>query len=166
MDDSQQPDILVQRLHSLAVQHGLTIKQMAEKSGVPKSSLEGYMRLKGAKRPGIDAVISIADSMGVSIDWLVGRSEGRQIGEEERRRIAMAMYRLTVDLLNQINSAQEESDRHIVKQGKIGLYDIEDFAAQTMLHFLAKEQLFPATDFDTLRVFDDLFQSWMQSDSK
>ena len=38
---SPEPNVLVQRLHQLAVQHGLTIKEMAEKSGIPKRSLEG-----------------------------------------------------------------------------------------------------------------------------
>lgn len=156
MDDDDGPDVLVQRLHSLAVQRGLTIKDMAHKSGVPKSSLEGYMRLKDAKRPGIDAVVSIADAMGVSIDWLVGRSEGREIGEDERRRIALGMFRLVLDMLRDIDIAQANEPTPVVKDGKIGGRPIEDYAVRMMLHFLTKERLFPEVDFDGLRIMNEL----------
>lgn len=92
MSESSAPDMLVQRLHSLAVKHGLTIKEMtikemAQPCGVPKSSLEGYLRLKEPKRPGIDAVVSIAAAMNVSIDWLVGRSDSVEVAENERKKL-------------------------------------------------------------------------------
>jgi len=156
MDDKAVPDILVQRLHSLAVQRGLTIKEMAQKCGVPKSSLEGYMRLKDAKRPGIDALVSIADAMGVSIDWLVGRSEGREVGEGERRRIALGMFNLVLEILREIDNAQDADTNPIVKDGKVGGKTIEDYAVRVMLHFLTKEQLFPELYFDSFRILDGL----------
>ena len=74
MVEFEGPDILVQRLHQIAVRHGFNVKDMAEKCGVPKSSLEGYMRLKGAKRPRIDALILIEKGFDVSIDWLAART--------------------------------------------------------------------------------------------
>jgi transcriptional regulator with XRE-family HTH domain len=159
MADSPEPDVLVQRLHQLAVQHGLTIKEMAEKSGIPKSSLEGYMRLRGAKRPGVDALIAIADAMDVSIDWLVGRSDGRQVGEDERRRIALAMFKLVVKVLHDIEQAQGDSPSPIIKSGKVGLHPIEDFAVRVMIHFLSKEKLFPGPDFDTFRIVAELVET-------
>lgn len=75
MVDIEAPSELVQRLHSLRVGRGLTINQMADQCGLPKSSLESYMRMSGAKRPGIDALASIASGLGVSLDWLVFGSE-------------------------------------------------------------------------------------------
>ena len=159
MSEDEHPDILVQRLHMLAVQRGLTIKDMAQRCGVPKSSLEGYMRLKDAKRPGVDALVSIADAMEVSTDWLVGRSDAKELGEGERRRIAIAMFRLTVEVLKDIEAAQKDSDIPILKDGKVGARPIADHAAQVMLHFLAKEKLFEGyglTDF--MRVVDDLLE--------
>ncbi|MES2334512.1 MAG: helix-turn-helix transcriptional regulator [Pseudomonadota bacterium] len=152
MNDIAGPDLLVQRLHSLAVQRGLTIKDMAQMCGVPKSSLEGYMRLKNAKRPGVDALIAIADAMGVSIDWLCGRSDGRQVGEEERVRIALSMFRLTLGVLRDIEAAQAQQADPIVKDGKVGARPIEDFALRMMLHFIGKENLFSDLDFDTFRI--------------
>ena len=90
MDDIEEPDILVQRLHQIAVRHGLNVKDVAEKCGVPKSSLERYVRLKGAKRPGIDALIMSAKGFDVSIDWLVGRTDGK-IGHREIEEYAQRM---------------------------------------------------------------------------
>lgn len=156
MDDKAVPDVLVQRLHILAVQRGLTIKEMAQKSSVPKSSLEGYMRLKDAKRPGIDALVSIADAMGVSIDWLVGRSEGREVGEGERRRIALGMFQLVLEMLRDIDRAQASDTDPVVKDGKVGGRTIEDYTFMMMLHFLTKEQLFPELDFDSFRIINEL----------
>lgn len=158
MDDTSEPDILVQRLHQLAVRNGITVKEMAEKCGVPKSSLEGYMRLRGAKRPGVDAVIAIADAMNVSIDWLVGRSDSKEIGEAERRRIGMAMYKLVVDILKDIDRAQDSTEEPIVAGGKIGNREIGDYAVRVMLHFMATENLFPIGDYDTFRILDEMLQ--------
>ncbi|MFW2545320.1 helix-turn-helix domain-containing protein [Primorskyibacter sp. 2E107] len=158
MDDTAQTDILVQRLHFLAVRHGLNVKEMAEKCGVPKSSLEGYMRLKGAKRPGIDALIAIADAMDVSIDWLVGRSDGKGMGEAERRQLILAMYTLVVQDLRNIDDAQGRSKELIVADGKIGNREIGDYAAQMMLHFMATEAVIPSSDFETFRIFDEILQ--------
>lgn len=157
MSEDGPPDILVQRLHMLAVQRGLTIKDMAQKCGVPKSSLEGYMRLKDAKRPGVDALVAIADAMEVSTDWLVGRSDARQLGEGDRRRIALAMFRLLVEILEDIDSAQQSSVGPIVKDGKVGQRPIADFAVLGMLHFLSKEKLLEdfALD-DGMRIMDEL----------
>ncbi len=153
------PDVLVQRLHSLAVQRGFTIKDMAQKCGLPKSSLEGYMRLKDAKRPGIDALVAISDAMGVSIDWLVGRSDARQLGEEERRRIALGMFRLTVEILKDIEDAQKKDPSvPIVWDGKIGHRPIIDYAVQMMLHFQGKEKLFAEFDFESLRIMNELLE--------
>lgn len=158
MDDTSETDMLVQRLHQLAVRHGLTVKEMSERCGVPKSSLEGYMRLKGAKRPGIDAMIAIADAMGVTIDWLVGRSDGREFGEAERRRIALAMYDLVVKILKDIDAAQSQSKEPIITGGMIGNREIGDYASRVMLHFITEENVFPSGDFDTFRILDEMLQ--------
>ena len=156
MDKSANPDVLVQRLHGLAVKHGLTIKEMAQRCGVPKSSLEGYMRLKDAKRPGVDALVAIADAMGVSIDWLVGRSDAREVGEAERRRIAVAMFRLVVEVLKDIEATQAGDAEPVVTDGRVGARSIEDFAERVMLHFFIKERLFADLNFDSFRIMDEL----------
>ena len=156
MDDTGQPDVLVQRLHSLAVKHGLTIKEMALKCGIPKSSLEGYMRLKDAKRPGIDAIVAIADAMAVSTDWLCGRSELLQLGEEERKRLAIGIFQQILSLLRDIEEAQSHQSDPVVKDGIIAGHTFDDYASRVMLHLVSKLNLFPAPDFDGFRIVNEL----------
>lgn len=61
------------RLRVLQHQKGLTVQGMADICGIPKSSSESYMKIQDAKQPGLKALISIADGLGASLDWLVGR---------------------------------------------------------------------------------------------
>ncbi len=158
MSDKEKPDVLVQRLHSLAVSNGLTVKEMAEKCGVPKSSLEGYMRLKGAKRPGADALIAIANSMDVSVDWLLGRTNERHASELDRKQIALSFYSILRDILREIDEAQSEKTEVIVRDGKVGLYNIDNFSEQWMIQFVVKTNLFPSPEFNSLSLIDQLFE--------
>ncbi|MBK8439691.1 MAG: hypothetical protein IPL38_09340 [Rhodobacter sp.] len=112
--------------------------------------------LKDAKRPGVDALVSIADAMRVSIDWITGRSDAKEVGEAELRRIALAMFRLVVEVLRDIDAAQATETEPVVKGGMIGARSIEDFAERVMLHFVIKERLFADLDFDSFRVMDGL----------
>lgn len=69
------------RLHTLRIENRLLVKEMAERVGLPKSTLESYMRRRGAtKSPGAESLLAIADTFDVSIDWLLGRTEIRAIG--------------------------------------------------------------------------------------
>ncbi|MCU9839989.1 hypothetical protein OEZ49_19670, partial [Ruegeria sp. WL0004] len=96
--------------------------------------------------------------MNVSIDWLVGRSDSKEIGEAERRQIGMAMYKLVVDILKDIDRAQDSTEEPIVAGGKIGNREIGDYAVRVMLHFMATENLFPSGDYDTFRILDEMLQ--------
>jgi hypothetical protein len=100
--------------------------------------------------------------MDVSIDWLVGRSDGQQLGEAERRQIALAMYKLVVEILRDIDQAQSQTSEHVVRGGKIGNREIEDYSIRVMLHFLGSEKLFPGPDFDSFRIFNELLQNIQQ----
>ena len=163
MDDSNQPGILVRRLHSLAVQRGMTIKDMAQKCGIPKSSLEGYMRRQDAKRPGIDALISIAIAMEVSIDWLCGLTDRQRLNEDDRKTLALGMFRMVLEVLRDIEAAQANSPVPLVKDGKIGGEDFDQFAVKVMLHFQGKEDLFPAADFDSLKILNTVLDEAVNS---
>lgn len=77
MTNISESDDLATRLHKLQVQFGLTVQQMADRCEIPKSSLESYMKLEGAKQPGLKALVSIADGMETSVDWLVGRTRNQ-----------------------------------------------------------------------------------------
>lgn len=149
------PADVASRLRQLQAWKGLTIQEMAERCGLPKRSLENYMNLKTPQRPGVDALLAVAEGMDVSIDWIVGRTGSREVGEVDRRKIGLAMFRLTRDLLKDIEAAQLTSSEPIVRNGRIGLKSIEDFAVETMLHFMSKERLFPEDGWDFLAAADE-----------
>lgn len=48
---------------------------MAERTGIPKRTLDKYMLRSNAILPGYDALISLSKGLGVSLDWLVFGAE-------------------------------------------------------------------------------------------
>lgn len=135
MGDVDQPSALVQRLHQLRVGKGMTINQMAASCGLPKSSLESYMRMSGAKRPGIDALISIAEGMSVSLDWLVGRTEN--IDKFEAEDYAVFCHSVVQRLLHSFLDAERANAGIIdVENWRINGQDFSDIAAHSAIDFM------------------------------
>lgn len=146
MDDIERPDTLVDRLHMVQNRAGLSIKEMAERCGVPKSSLESYMRLKGdAKRPGIDALIAISRGMNVSIDWLVGRSAESSSHTIRQRDYALGCFNVVLALLNWLKTQQEKSPSPILTSDTIAGLDDATIAARSMMEFVETMQRVAAT---------------------
>lgn len=149
MVDDALPSELVNRLHSIRISRGLTIQQMAEKCGIPKSSLESYMKFTGAKRPGVDALIAIADAMDVSIDWLVGRAEDSFSPKLTQREYALACFSVVSGLINWLREKQSDQAVPVIhKEDVAGIPDAE-LAANTMLAFVERLTLFKDTAHQT-----------------
>ena len=144
MGDTESPTVLVQRLHQVRVQHGMTIQQMAGACDLPKSTLESYMKSRGARRPGIDALIAIAEAMGVSVDWLVGLSSSRNSSEAENHALAVAAYDAALHLLRELDKAQRQSDTPVFQDGSVAGRAIEHQALLTTLDFVSRAGLFDA----------------------
>ncbi len=69
--------MLTQRLLLLRKESGMTQQQVAD---TIRTTLRQYQRFeKGEQRPGYDNLIKLADCFHVSLDYLVGRSESRDI---------------------------------------------------------------------------------------
>lgn len=66
-----------ERVRDLRKTHGLTQKQVADNTGLSTIGVQSYERR--ARKPTHDALISLADFFGVSIDYLVGRTDNPQI---------------------------------------------------------------------------------------
>lgn len=49
---------------------------MAERTGIPKRTLDKYMLREGASLPGFEALCALSKGLGVSLDWLVFGAEG------------------------------------------------------------------------------------------
>ena len=145
MADIEVPTELVNRLHKVRISRGLTIQQMAEQCGIPKSSLESYMKLSGAKRPGVDALTSIADAMDVSIDWLVGRAVDSFPPQLSQREYALACFSVVSGLVNWLRAKQSDSLSPVIHKEDIAGVPDAELAANTMLAFLERLTLFKDT---------------------
>lgn len=145
MADTEVPSELVNRLHEVRISRGLTIQQMAEKCGIPKSSLESYMKLSGAKRPGVDALTSIADAMDVSIDWLVGRAIDSFPPEMSQREYALACFAVVSGLINWLREKQSDSPIPVIRKEDVAGIPDAELAANTMLAFVERLTRFKDT---------------------
>lgn len=65
--------ILAQRIKQLRQSQNLTQKEFAEKVGCTAATLSAYEN--GSKSPSLEIVKGIAQTFGVSLDWLCGLSE-------------------------------------------------------------------------------------------
>lgn len=68
------------RLRQVKDQNGWTAGDMAERIGIPRRTLESYMRRENAPLPGVDALKQIALGLRVSLDWLVLGDEDAALG--------------------------------------------------------------------------------------
>lgn len=59
------------RLRVLRDRNNWTVADMAERTGIPKRTLDKYMLRQGASLPGLEALCALSRGLGVSLDWLV-----------------------------------------------------------------------------------------------
>lgn len=70
------------RLRELRDQKHWTVADMAERTGLPKRTLDKYMLRAGASLPGFDALCALSKGLGVSLDWLVFGADSAGEGVE------------------------------------------------------------------------------------
>lgn len=59
------------RLRGLRDRNNWTVADMAERTGIPKRTLDKYMLRQDSSLPGFDALCSLSKGLGVSLDWLI-----------------------------------------------------------------------------------------------
>ena len=65
------------RLKQAMKDQSFTAESLAEAADIPAASLRGWTCARSMPR--LDAVVKMADALNVSIDWLTGRKENREI---------------------------------------------------------------------------------------
>lgn len=75
------PNVFAQRLIKTRIQQNLQAKDLAEQIGVTKSLISKYETT--AATPSLATIIAIADRLGVSIDYLVGRTDDPRIDSRD-----------------------------------------------------------------------------------
>ncbi|PKG93663.1 transcriptional regulator [Pseudomonas sp. Choline-3u-10] len=118
------------RIRAAIEAQGLTLKQAAEQSGIPYSSLQNWAG--GHRDPRPDALISLGSQLGISIDWLLTgegemlrRNAAGQGPQEERGEYAMPSAERA--LLAAYRALDEEDQQAVesVAREKKRLRDIE-----------------------------------------
>ena len=66
-----------EKLYTLRKERGLTQKQEGEALSMAARQYQRFE--KGEQKPGFDNLRHIADFYGVSVDWLMGRTERREV---------------------------------------------------------------------------------------
>ncbi|MFN3970892.1 MAG: helix-turn-helix domain-containing protein [Gemmobacter sp.] len=139
MGEVSKPTDVAERLRLLQARMSLTIQEMSERCGLPKRSLENYMNLKDPQRPGVDALIGIADGLGVSVDWLVGRSENPTASEFSKEDYAVFCQSVVLHVLDRIIDALKDAPGEAVdtSERRIMGYSSFEIATVAMLDFVA-----------------------------
>ena len=127
--------IVAERLRELQASFGLTIQEMTDKCGLPKRSLENYMNVKNPQRPGVDALLAVADNLHVSIDWLVGRSDQATEPEFSTEDYAVFCHSVVLRLLGEILTAEAERPGVLEPPSRIMGNNFSDLAAWAVLDF-------------------------------
>ncbi|NCG55224.1 helix-turn-helix domain-containing protein [Serratia fonticola] len=70
-----------ERLRQVMDLKGLTIKELAERSGMPYRSLQNYLR--GEREPNNDALLVLRTHLGISVDWLLTGEGDMYLSEAE-----------------------------------------------------------------------------------
>jgi transcriptional regulator with XRE-family HTH domain len=72
-------NLLGERLHTIRRRRGLTLKELARRAG---TSYVGISKLEHGQKPqvSLDVVVRLAEVLGVSLDYLVGRKDDEEVG--------------------------------------------------------------------------------------
>lgn len=96
-----------ERLRTLREGQGLTVQEMADRTGVPKRSLEKYMLRTEANTPGLDALVKLSKGLSISLDWLefggnsTGQNAGRLVRLSARAASLQAFQTILVEFQSQ-----------------------------------------------------------------
>jgi transcriptional regulator with XRE-family HTH domain len=110
---------------------------MADACGLPKRSLENYMNLRAPQRPGLDAMLAVADGMEVSLDWLTGRAEEELPRLLNRDEYALACFNAVLRMIHELLDEATASGTPVLTAQ--GFTDERNYqiAAKAMLSFRA-----------------------------
>lgn len=138
--------VLAERLRQVRSKRQLTIQEMSDMVGIPKSSLESYMRTKEPKKPGLEALVAISTGMGVSTDWLVGRSETADFDATTKRQFAVAVYDVTQRALRSLRRRLDDRTEGQLGDDDTDTQTYQDIACVALLNFARSTNLFQNAD--------------------
>lgn len=73
------PTVFRERLKHAIADGGMTAEQVAIECEIPLSSMRNYTGITTFSAPRLDVLVGIADTLNVSLDYLCGRKESKEI---------------------------------------------------------------------------------------
>lgn len=131
---------LCERLKELRTQKGYSVRKLAELSNVSKSAINMYE--KGECHPKYEALVSIANALNVSIDYLLGKTDNPQ--KKSGLRIGA---RINSSIAHNIQRHREEAG--LTQKQFADLLGVDEDAVDAMesgLYDLSKEMLYKICD--------------------
>lgn len=124
------------RLRNLRDTNGWTVADMAERTGIPKRTMDKYMLRTSASLPGFDALCSLSAGLGVSLDWLVfGAERAGQRVELFAERAAYDVVKIFAETL--LHYQEQGTDLFSASDRLLGL-DPEEWAADLAMRAAEK----------------------------
>jgi len=90
---------------------GLTVKELSKKTGVPKTSLECYLRTK-SNMPAADVAVKIARVLDVSVEYLVTGEAGKPFATAEKAK--NQPLALMIQKIETLSPPKQEAIRRLV----------------------------------------------------
>lgn len=95
------------RLRQLRDGNSWTAQVMAEKTGLPKRTIESYMRHENPPLPGLEALQKISKGLRVTLDWLVFGV--KPVSDDAGRLVRLSVYAAALPVINLILSHHREN---------------------------------------------------------
>lgn len=74
---------MVKRIREKCEQNGLAISQLEKKAGLSNASIDKWDKLD--QKPSYDKIYRVAETLNISLDWLLTGKEGKNLTEEEQK---------------------------------------------------------------------------------
>lgn len=87
MENSYTHTAFAKRLRQLHGKQDWTVQEMADLAGIPKRSLENYMRKSSPQVPSVEVLVKMSIGYGVPADWLLFGAEGFAIQQSRLVRL-------------------------------------------------------------------------------
>lgn len=139
-------ELLANRLKAAREKKNITIKELAEKCGVSVSAMNRYLSMVGT--PTLDVAVTMAQTLGVSLDWLCGLNNG---AAQEAAFTTGRVMRLLSELL--VNPSVD----HGGEKEYAANFDTDPQYAGTM--YIEQSKIPHSIDFQSWSKFIDLYRN-------
>ncbi len=101
-----------ENLKSELTYQGMLVKELAEKTGISKRTLDNYLREKGSIPP-VDAAVKIARALNVTVEYLAAEGEEKSNSNGEKNQIEL--FRKYFESLKKLDGLSDNKKKIIIQ---------------------------------------------------